>query len=106
MKETRRPKSDPLRRRDSAARGRRKSENLRYGIFSAFGFRISAFLMLLRCRQFQFSFPRPTLVMGIVNVTPDSFSDGGQFLEAQAAVEHALKLVAEGAEIIDVGGES
>lgn len=44
--------------------------------------------------------------MGIVNVTPDSFSDGGQFLEASAAVEHGLKLVAEGADIIDVGGES
>jgi dihydropteroate synthase len=62
--------------------------------------------MLLRCRQFTFTFPRPALVMGIVNVTPDSFSDGGQFLETQAAVAHALKLVEQGAEIIDVGGES
>ena len=44
--------------------------------------------------------------MGIVNVTPDSFSDGGQFLEPQAAVAHALKLAEEGAEIIDIGGES
>jgi dihydropteroate synthase len=44
--------------------------------------------------------------MGIVNVTPDSFSDGGKFLDADAAVEHALKLVAEGAEIVDIGGES
>jgi dihydropteroate synthase len=44
--------------------------------------------------------------MGIVNVTPDSFSDGGQFLATEAAVAHALKLVEQGAEIIDVGGES
>jgi dihydropteroate synthase len=45
-------------------------------------------------------------VMGIVNVTPDSFSDGGLFLEAEAAVEHGLALAAEGAAILDVGGES
>ncbi|MCE9564450.1 MAG: dihydropteroate synthase [Planctomycetes bacterium] len=44
--------------------------------------------------------------MGIVNVTPDSFSDGGHFLDTGAAVEHGLKLVAEGADILDVGGES
>lgn len=46
------------------------------------------------------------LIMGIVNVTPDSFSDGGQFLAQQAAVDHALKLTTEGADILDVGGES
>ena len=46
------------------------------------------------------------LVMGIVNVTPDSFSDGGDFLAAQSAVEHALKLVEDGADILDIGGES
>jgi dihydropteroate synthase len=46
------------------------------------------------------------LVMGIVNVTPDSFSDGGQFLSTDAAVEHARSLLAEGADIVDVGGES
>jgi dihydropteroate synthase len=45
-------------------------------------------------------------VMGIVNVTPDSFSDGGAFLEAEAAIAHGLELVGEGAEILDVGGES
>jgi dihydropteroate synthase len=44
--------------------------------------------------------------MGVVNVTPDSFSDGGQFLDADAAVEHGLRLTAEGADILDVGGES
>ena len=62
--------------------------------------------MLLRCRQFTILFPRPALVMGVLNVTPDSFSDGGQFLDAETAVKHALDLVAQGAEILDVGGES
>lgn len=47
-----------------------------------------------------------TLVMGIVNVTPDSFSDGGRYLDAAAAVAHGLELRAQGAEILDVGGES
>ena len=62
--------------------------------------------MIFRARQFQFSFPRPALVMGIVNVTPDSFSDGGKFLNTKAAVAHALKLAEQGAEILDIGGES
>ena len=62
--------------------------------------------MLLRARQFEFHFPRPALVMGIVNVTPDSFSDGGRFLDPAAAVAHALELVGQGAELLDVGGES
>ncbi|HEX9193206.1 MAG TPA: dihydropteroate synthase, partial [Burkholderiales bacterium] len=44
--------------------------------------------------------------MGVVNVTPDSFSDGGHFLEAGAAVDHARRLVEEGADIVDVGAES
>ena len=44
--------------------------------------------------------------MGVVNVTPDSFSDGGQFLEPGRALDHAVRLIAEGAEIIDIGGES
>jgi dihydropteroate synthase len=47
-----------------------------------------------------------TLIMGIVNVTPDSFSDGGEFLDSEKAVDHAEKLLAEGADIIDIGGES
>ncbi len=62
--------------------------------------------MLLRARQFTFTFPRPALVMGVVNVTPDSFSDGGKFFDPAAAVQHALELIAEGADIIDIGGES
>ena len=45
-------------------------------------------------------------VMGVVNVTPDSFSDGGQWLDADTAVQHGLELVAEGADLVDVGGES
>ena len=44
--------------------------------------------------------------MGVLNVTPDSFSDGGQFLDPRSAVQHALRMVEEGADIIDVGGES
>jgi dihydropteroate synthase len=48
----------------------------------------------------------PFRLMGIVNVTPDSFSDGGRFLECDAAIEHGRRLVGEGADIIDVGGES
>jgi dihydropteroate synthase len=62
--------------------------------------------MTFFARQFKFDFPRPALLMGIVNVTPDSFSDGGKFSDTRAAVDQALKLAAEGAEIIDIGGES
>jgi dihydropteroate synthase len=62
--------------------------------------------MLFRARQFAFTFPRPALVMGVVNVTPDSFSDGGRYLDAAAAVAHGLELAAQGAEILDIGGES
>ncbi|MFO0791182.1 MAG: dihydropteroate synthase [Pirellulales bacterium] len=50
--------------------------------------------------------PRRPLIMGIINVTPDSFSDGGQFFATSAAVDHALELIAEGADILDIGGES
>jgi len=62
--------------------------------------------MLLRARQFEFRFPRPALVMGVLNITPDSFSDGGKFLDPDQAVAHALELVAQGADILDIGGES
>ncbi|MRH28139.1 dihydropteroate synthase [Microbacterium sp. SYP-A9085] len=47
-----------------------------------------------------------TLIMGAVNVTPDSFSDGGRYLQAEAAIAHGLELVADGADILDIGGES
>lgn len=59
-----------------------------------------------RFRSFDFRLGEFPLLMGIVNVTPDSFSDGGQFLGANAAVAHALQLVDDGADILDVGGES
>ncbi|NCS65194.1 MAG: dihydropteroate synthase [Hydrogenophilales bacterium CG03_land_8_20_14_0_80_62_28] len=50
--------------------------------------------------------PDRPLVMGIVNVTPDSFSDGGRFIESRSAIAHARRLVEEGADILDIGGES
>ena len=61
--------------------------------------------MILHCGQFKLDLSRP-LVMGIVNVTPDSFSDGGQHLLRDAAIAHAQQLIADGADIIDIGGES
>ncbi len=60
---------------------------------------------ILRCGAFAFALDRP-LIMGVVNVTPDSFSDGGKFFAGERAIEHALKLREEGADIVDVGGES
>jgi len=59
-----------------------------------------------QARQYSFHFPRPAMLMGVVNVTPDSFSDGGRFLAVDAAVARAFELVGQGAEIIDIGGES
>lgn len=60
---------------------------------------------MFRCGRYQFLLDQP-LVMGIVNVTPDSFSDGGRYFSAERAVEHGLKLREEGAHILDIGGES
>jgi dihydropteroate synthase len=54
----------------------------------------------------EYDFAERTHVIGVVNVTPDSFSDGGRYLDSARAVEHALELIEEGADIIDVGGES
>ena len=62
--------------------------------------------MIWRACDRSWEFPRPTLVMGVVNVTPDSFSDGGKFQSTNQAVEHALRLAEEGADILDIGGES
>jgi dihydropteroate synthase len=53
-----------------------------------------------------FDLSRQGMIMGVLNVTPDSFSDGGKFFAAEEAVEHGLRMAAEGAQIIDVGGES
>ena len=61
--------------------------------------------VLLRCADKTLDLSAP-LVMGVLNVTPDSFSDGGQFLSPAAAVEHGLRMAGEGAAILDVGGES
>jgi dihydropteroate synthase len=61
--------------------------------------------MFFHCGNFKFDLSRP-LVMGIVNVTPDSFSDGGLHLQRDAALAHAHQLIAEGADLLDIGGES
>lgn len=61
--------------------------------------------MFFHCGKYQFKLDRP-LVMGIVNVTPDSFSDGGRFFSSQAAINHAHELIEEGADFLDIGGES
>lgn len=60
---------------------------------------------MLRCGKFQLGLSTP-LVMGIVNVTPDSFSDGGSHLSTDAAIAHAYQLIEDGASILDIGGES
>ncbi|RKN65776.1 dihydropteroate synthase [Paenibacillus ginsengarvi] len=60
----------------------------------------------LRCRNLELKLGERTLIMGILNVTPDSFSDGGQYANISRAVERALEMVREGADIIDIGGES
>jgi dihydropteroate synthase len=67
---------------------------------------MSAQAAVWRCRDRVLDCGRPALVMGIVNVTPDSFSDGGQFVAADRAVAHGLELVRQGADLLDVGGES
>ena len=61
--------------------------------------------MIWQTRRFRLDLARP-LVMGIVNVTPDSFSDGGRFAQADAARAHCDRLVGQGADILDIGGES
>ena len=61
--------------------------------------------MILHCGQFHLDLAHPK-VMGIVNVTPDSFSDGGRYASSAAAIEHAQQLIADGADLLDIGGES
>src|SRR5215831_16450919 len=63
-----------------------------------------SYIWRLRTRELKLG--ARTLVMGILNVTPDSFSDGGKFLSRDHAVGHALQMLDEGADIIDIGGES
>jgi dihydropteroate synthase len=59
----------------------------------------------IECGRYELSESRP-LVMGVVNVTPDSFSDGGKFFDPEAAIAHALQLLRDGADILDIGAES
>ncbi len=61
--------------------------------------------MTWRCGRFALDLRRP-LIMGVVNVTPDSFSDGGRFFDASAAAAQARRLIEEGADLLDIGGES
>jgi len=60
---------------------------------------------VLQCGKYSFPLDKP-LIMGVVNITPDSFSDGGRFLDRDAALAHARRLAEEGADILDLGGES
>lgn len=60
----------------------------------------------IRCRKRTFTLGKQTLLMGVLNVTPDSFSDGGIFFDKEKAIAHGLKMVEEGADFIDIGGES
>jgi dihydropteroate synthase len=60
----------------------------------------------IQCGPYTLDYGDKTLIMGILNVTPDSFSDGGRFNQLEAAVEHAKEMVEQGADIIDIGGES
>ena len=60
----------------------------------------------INCRNYILPLTDEPAIMGILNVTPDSFSDGGRFIEPGPAVDHALAMIADGAKIIDVGGES
>jgi dihydropteroate synthase len=60
---------------------------------------------MLTLGRHRFPLDRP-LVMGVLNVTPDSFSDGGRFLDRAAALDHARRMIADGADIVDIGGES
>ena len=62
--------------------------------------------LIWRCGRHQFELGPQPLVMGIVNVTPDSFSDGGRFADPDLAIEHGLRLIRDGADILDIGGES
>ena len=77
--------------------------HLHAGRFGRIGGELRAALTAFEERLYH---PEPTRVMGILNVTPDSFSDGGRWLDPGRAVAHGLEMVADGADILDVGGES
>ncbi len=61
---------------------------------------------IIECGRYNLDLSGRTLVMGILNVTPDSFSDGGKFFDKDSAIEHGIKMAEDGVDIIDVGGES
>jgi len=61
---------------------------------------------VIKCGSYSLDYGKKTIIMGILNVNPDSFSDGGKYNGVERALEHALKLVEDGADIIDIGGES
>ena len=61
---------------------------------------------IIQCGPYQLDYGKKTLIMGILNVTPDSFSDGGQYSHFDTAIKHAIEMVEHGADIIDIGGES
>lgn len=63
-------------------------------------------LYTIHCRTRTFTLGKRTLLMGILNVTPDSFSDGGLYFEKEKAIAHGLRMIEEGADLIDIGGES
>jgi dihydropteroate synthase len=79
----------------------KKSEKSRVG-----GIGMSASQEQIKCGPYTLDTSKKTIVMGILNATPDSFSDGGKFNQVEMAVEHAKEMVANGADIIDIGGES
>jgi len=60
----------------------------------------------LTCGPYQLDFSKKTMIMGILNITPDSFSDGGSYIDLETAIQHAKEMVENGADIIDIGGES
>ena len=60
----------------------------------------------IRCRQKKYPLGKRTLLMGILNITPDSFSDGGQYFDKERAIAHGIRMAEEGADILDIGGES
>src|SRR2546426_6991405 len=106
----------PRRRRSSRLRRERLARPNLHPFLSSFrergpkpasGFFMSAAVTAqsLRCGRFRLMLDRP-LVAGVVNVTPDSFSDGGNYLEPEAAIAHAQRLVDEGADLVDIGAES
>ena len=61
---------------------------------------------IIHCGSYNLDYGKKSLIMGILNVTPDSFSDGGKFNKIDQAIKHATEMVENGADIIDIGGES